>query len=723
MPSAAGGGPTGAVPEFDVGALVYHAVITLLALVALVFLARIPRALARLWRVSEWMRGHRLGYAPYMGPFTPGASLTRAGAPQALPFDDGYGYSKNEGSSDFSHTYDLRFAAAGTHAAARGPDAYPPHLEPAPKFLRPVVSLFRARIAPGFSAAQFSVCAVWFGVLFYAATYRSPGPFTDYNRFGYIAVSQVPFIFALGSKNNLLGIFLGMGYEKLNFLHRFVARLAILAAHIHGLGYARLINAKSFTETIKHPNNIFGLCMLLSFDGLLLLSTAYVRKNAYNLFFYSHVLFLHTLAITMYWHNTPKTLPYFCCTVAIYALDKLLRIAKTRISTATLRPIPELGATRVEIPYINTGWRAGQHVRIQVLSSAMGVAGWAEVHPFTIASASSGADGLVLLCKKTGSWTQKLFTAAAAAQRSEMGVARNVRVVVEGPYGGPGFAMFNSFSVALFVAGGSGITFALSAIQELIQQDLRGESRVRVIELIWVVQDAAALTPLIPQLTALIQQSAYAHLTVSVHYTKAVPGSLRKPSLSNAHPGLSLNAARPRLINAIESTISRATSTSGQRCGMIVGVCGPVSLADDVSNCVGLVDPAMRDGIGGIEIHEDLCHLERLPAKAAKQPEESPDETFESVPLQATVKEQRLHNIVGCVASMSTDCCSWMYIFKAFSKSDKYVLIVGSLVRYRARDEEILSTPPNPFNLRGDHNLARAHFRVVARVDMSSKFT
>ncbi|KAJ7187520.1 hypothetical protein GGX14DRAFT_611346 [Mycena pura] len=604
MPSAAGGGPTGAAPEFDVSVLVYHAVIALLALVALVFLARIPRALARLWRVSEWMRGHRLGYSPYMGPSTSGASLT--GAPQAfqIPYDYGNGYSKNEGSSDFSHTYDPRFAAAGTHVAAHGPDAYPPHLEPAPKFLRPVVSLFRSRIAPGFSAAQFSVCAIWFGVLLYAATYRSPGPFTDYNRFGYISISQVPFIFALGSKNNLLSIFLGMGYEKLNFLHRFVARVAILAAHIHGLGYVyKWCISKSFTETIKHPNNIFGLCMLLSFDGLLLLSTAFVRKNAYKLFFYSHVLFLYTLAITMYWHYTPKVLPYFWCTIAIYGLDKLLRVAKTRISTATIRPIPELSATRIEIPYINKGWRAGQHVRIQVLSSAMGVAGWAEVHPFTIASASNGVEGLVLLCKKTGPWRQKLF-AAAAAERSEMGVGRNVRVIVEGPYGGPGFAMFNSFSVALFVAGGSGIAFALSAIQELIQQDLRGESRVRVIELVWVVQDAAALAPLIPQFTAMIQQSAYAHLTVSVHYTKAVSGSLRK--LRNAHPCLSLNAARPRLINAIESTISRATSTCGQRCGMIVGVCGPVSLADDVSNCVGLVDPAMRDGIGGIEIHEEV---------------------------------------------------------------------------------------------------------------------
>lgn len=47
----------------------------------------------------------------------------------------------------------------------------------------------------------------------------------------------------------------------------------------------------------------------------------------------------------------------------------------------------------------------------------------------------------------------------------------------------------SSFSAAVFVAGGSGITFALSSIQDLIQKDLAGESRVRVIELVWIISD------------------------------------------------------------------------------------------------------------------------------------------------------------------------------------------------------------------------------------------
>ncbi len=62
------------------------------------------------------------------------------------------------------------------------------------------------------------------------------------------------------------------------------------------------------------------------------------------------------------------------------------------------------------------------------------------------------------------------------------------------PEGGPGHAIWASYSAAVFIVGGSGITFALSAIQELIQKDLDGASRVKAIELVWMVQDPGAFS-------------------------------------------------------------------------------------------------------------------------------------------------------------------------------------------------------------------------------------
>ncbi|KAJ7182696.1 hypothetical protein C8R43DRAFT_1116328 [Mycena crocata] len=109
---------------------------------------------------------------------------------------------------------------------------------------------------------------------------------------------------------------------------------------------------------------------------------------------------------------------------------------------------------------------------------------------------------------------------------------------------------------------------------------------------------------IIPQFVSMIQQSAYAQLTISLHYTKAVVGNMRVNN--GVHPDLSMHAGRPRLISAMEAIISRAMNAGGDQCGLIVGVCGPVGLGDDVSRAVGLVDPMKRDQIGGIEIHEEV---------------------------------------------------------------------------------------------------------------------
>ena len=109
---------------------------------------------------------------------------------------------------------------------------------------------------------------------------------------------------------------------------------------------------------------------------------------------------------------------------------------------------------------------------------------------FPFALQSPNGEGLVLMCKKAGMWTSKLFDTARRAEYGEAnGLTRDVKVLVEGPYGGPGHTLYGSFSGALVVAGGSGITFALGLVQDLIQKDVEGRSRLKAIELVWSVQD------------------------------------------------------------------------------------------------------------------------------------------------------------------------------------------------------------------------------------------
>lgn len=245
-----------------------------------------------------------------------------------------------------------------------------------------------------------------------------------------------------------------------------------------------------FMQKLQTSPTAYGFLALISLDILLFFSTTFWRSKFYTIFLFTHIAGIIFFPIGLVFHM-PSTLPWVLATLGIYGLDHLIRAFKTRICNATLRPIPELGMTRIEIPHLNAGWRPGQHVRLRILSTGVGTLGWSEIHPFTIASVSG--DNLVLMVKKAGDWTNGLYNMATksdAIYSGGWGGEKKAKVWIEGPYGGVGNTMMDSYSGAVFVVGGSGITFALSSITDLVQKDVRGFSRLKVIHLIWSVQDA-----------------------------------------------------------------------------------------------------------------------------------------------------------------------------------------------------------------------------------------
>jgi ferric-chelate reductase len=287
----------------------------------------------------------------------------------------------------------------------------------------------------------------------------------------------------------------------------------------------------------------------------------------------------------------------------IYGIDTFIRLVKTRITTATLTPCGS--SVRVSIP-LGSGWRAGHHVRIRVLSSYMGLFRWAEAHPFTVASASGGGDGLELLIQPCGTWTQRLAGIARAggeggkgSEKGYGGEAR-VRVIVEGPYGGVGHARMAAHGGALFVCGGSGISFALGALGELAIQ----AGNIRHFQLVWSVPDPAALAPHLETLRALLAACTERGVDarVRVHYTRALTDPDVRLVLP---PHTSVHAGRPPLPRILHTAGERVMRRGGSKNGFYVAVCGPAGLGDGVARAVGGIDPALRNGLGGVEFHRE----------------------------------------------------------------------------------------------------------------------
>jgi ferric-chelate reductase len=69
-----------------------------------------------------------------------------------------------------------------------------------------------------------------------------------------LSMAQLPLIILLAGKNNLIGYVTGVSYERLNILHRWVARTLFLTATIHGFaqvyGWSRygLVTIESETD-------------------------------------------------------------------------------------------------------------------------------------------------------------------------------------------------------------------------------------------------------------------------------------------------------------------------------------------------------------------------------------------------------------------------------------------------------------------------------------------
>ncbi|KAJ7583646.1 hypothetical protein C8J56DRAFT_214769 [Mycena floridula] len=599
----------------DPATVVYYVNVFILTLIALLFLIGSARqALARVYSVSEWTTGIFLRNVR-----TRPKPLERNGSVNTLGTNSIADFTTEDSHSLYTQTTRTTRRQAACF--------YPPHVSPSPTFIQP---LLQRRVDSNYSLAQLFVQVIWFSVVLFETFYGSTGPFMDTARMAWIATSQLPFVFAFSAKNNVLGMLLGVGYEKLNFMHRFVARITILASNLHAIHfvYAWILTG-TFQTNIALPSSYWGLIALLCLDCLFFFSTEWWRRKAYHVFLMTHILSYILLFPALYFHYR-ATLSYIIVCISIMAFDHMFRCFKTRITTATLRVIPELGMTRIDCRNINAGWRAGQHVRIRILSSGIGFFGWLGIHPFSVSSlgarkGGNEGEGLVLMCKKTSNvsgWTNKLYELAKLGSHlgSEKGEeVRQVRVLIEGPYGGPGHTMFASYSAVILFCGGSGITCGLSIVKELVEKDLLGHSRVKVIELVWIVQDPAGLAPLIPVLTSLIRQSSptnnasYTFLKVSVFYTRAPIGKFPfEDGFNFRYPKLTLSPGRPkteRILDGVMGKIVRlgAGSKDDERnTGIAVGVCGPVDLADEVSAQVAKLDKGRRAKVGGVDIFEQV---------------------------------------------------------------------------------------------------------------------
>ncbi|KAF8315153.1 hypothetical protein DL93DRAFT_2079335 [Clavulina sp. PMI_390] len=458
------------------------------------------------------------------------------------------------------------------------------------------------------------------------------------NRAGFLALAQLTPVFLFGSKNSPAAFLLGRGYEKLNVLHRWSGRGIWLMATVHGsLWINQYLRAgqPAYLTTMK-PR--LGMAAYATLCMIVILSLRPVRKRFYGLFYFTHIVAVIVFFVIITYH-TPYTIPWIFPPVAIYSLDLFLRLLRYRIKDAHLES-RDTQMTLVHIPHVTGGWVAGQHVNLRVLFPQ----GWAESHSLTILNAPretsaltvtpqadnyypsgpvtpSQSDvhpgGLTLAVRACGDWTRALNAFAQAGPGSKG--REHATVILDGPYGGSSLD-FGDFESVLLVSGGSGVTFTLGILDDLVGRIVklrrsRGE-RTRRVVFAWYIRSFGAIAWFERYFMAIARAASAiragdgekeGEVEIDVQFRVFVT-CLCNPEAVPLIPKLTVEIAKPSISELLAPLLDE-TRLTGVAGGVGVAASGPESLTRTAQNAVASVGVREAAAVGGVEVHTELFSI------------------------------------------------------------------------------------------------------------------
>ncbi|KAH6679713.1 metalloreductase [Halenospora varia] len=349
-------------------------------------------------------------------------------------------------------------------------------------------------------------------------------------RSGFIAICEMPLIILLAGKRNIIGSLTGLGYERLNWLHRWVARALLLTVLIH-FGYWMTewgkfdyIGVKVKTDSLTQKGIAAGSILL----WIVVSSIAPIRGLSYEIFVVQHIISWLGFVVALYFHVPDENRIWIWLPLGFWAFDRLVRATLMvynnlsllhKNSTgflackATFEPLDE-SHTRITIANPPIAWMAGQHLflachMLAPLSS----------HPFTIASLPEDGKLEFVVRAKKGA-TRRFFKYAEktypSLPASGTGKSAGRSVLIDGPYSR--IRPLRQFDSLVFVAGSTGATFTVPLMREVVQQWMGTSSQsrqfgmepgpgavTRHIRFVWVVKRKTSVSWFASQLDRVIQ--------------------------------------------------------------------------------------------------------------------------------------------------------------------------------------------------------------------------
>ncbi|KAI0521099.1 ferric reductase like transmembrane component [Xylaria bambusicola] len=428
-------------------------------------------------------------------------------------------------------------------------------------------------------------------------------------RSGTLAVVNMVPLIILAGRNNLLIPLLQVSFDTYNLLHRWMGRIVVVEAVVHTIAWAYVQVAAagwhSLNEKILYETFIAsGFSGTLALVILFILSLSPIRHAFYETFLNVHIILAFIIFATTLIHCTSAAipgglpqLPYMIAIFLLWFFERLARMfrlaynnwtSRRGFTEAVIEAMPG-DCTRVtmHLPrYLDVA--PGTHAYVRF----MGVNPW-ENHPFSIAWIEHHPDhadetlerekgqSLAALHRGTTSvsfvigahtgFTRQLFDMASRSGTRSM----RIKAAMEGPYAG--HHSLDSYGHAVLFAGSTGITHQLSYLKPLIQGFNDGTIATRRVTLVWVMRDTEALEwvrPWMDEILRMPRRREILNIRLFVTRPKNSKEIVSGSSTVQMFPG------RPGISTIIQREVEQQVGA------MIVTVCGPGALADDVRQAV-----------------------------------------------------------------------------------------------------------------------------------------
>lgn len=304
-------------------------------------------------------------------------------------------------------------------------------------------------------------------------------------RNAWVTVTQVPFLYLLSAKTSIIGLLAGTSYERLNWLHRWVARTMFVTATVHGFHFYSEWVLYDYVELemSSMPSIRYGLGAWGILLWMVITSLRPFRSVAYEIFVVQHILAAIIFLWVIYVHVPAYAQYNIWFAIAALAFDRVFRFGLLLWQNIKFRPNPSRckggqrfghqtqvssvgdSITVLTIKDVHFTWSAGQHLYLWLPRI-----GPLEAHPYTIACAHQMPETCIcnsiqLVIRSHSGFSKRLHSYAKKLEASDN--KRTLTALVSGPYGRP--PRWDIFETLVLVSASTGASFTLPILESVLQ--------------------------------------------------------------------------------------------------------------------------------------------------------------------------------------------------------------------------------------------------------------